>query len=168
MCGVDLLFERSYIDTNRIVLLGAVAGGGDPAALTATLDPRIAAVIPFNFGEASPEAHYTEGPRRYDFETADPGWGYWETTRNLPNSVSEQFFPWFLAAAGAPRPFIFSFEMGWPKTVEEEPVWLATRRFMNYMENGTTWLRYTVLGPFPDRERQTKSVPIFVSKSIRY
>jgi hypothetical protein len=29
--------------------------------------------IPFNFGEAGPEEHYTEGPRPYDFETADPG-----------------------------------------------------------------------------------------------
>ena len=52
--GVDVLLERSYIDPKRIVLLGAVAGGGDPAAVTAALDDRIAAVIPFNFGEAEP------------------------------------------------------------------------------------------------------------------
>ena len=123
MRGIDLLLERPYIDPSRIVLLGGVAGGGDPAALTTNLDSRIAAVIPFNFGEAGPEQHYTRGPRRYDFETADPGWADWETTRNLPNSVSEQFFPWFLCAAVAPRPFIYSFEIAWPKTVEDEPAW---------------------------------------------
>ncbi len=60
MSGVDVLLERPYIDPDRIVLLGAVAGGGDPAALTANLDSRIAAVIPFNFGEAGPEEHYLE------------------------------------------------------------------------------------------------------------
>ena len=83
MRGIDLLLERPYIDPKRIVMIGAVAGGGDPAAVTAALDPRIAAVVPFNFGEAGPEEHYTTGPRPYDAATADPGWGSWETTRNL-------------------------------------------------------------------------------------
>ena len=32
MRGIDLLLERPEMDPNRIVLLGAVAGGGDPAA----------------------------------------------------------------------------------------------------------------------------------------
>jgi len=103
MRGIDLLENRPYIDSKRIVLIGAVAGGGDPAAVTANLDPRIAAVVPFCFGDASPEApspeaHYTELPRKYDFETADPGGGDWETTRALPHSISQQFFPWFFAA----------------------------------------------------------------------
>src|SRR6185436_10323677 len=65
MRGIDMLLERPQIDSKRIVMLGAVAGGGDPAAVTAALDSRIAAVIPFNFGEAGPEEHYTEGPRPY-------------------------------------------------------------------------------------------------------
>ena len=38
MRGIDLLLERPYIDPQRIVMLGAVAGGGDPAAVTAALD----------------------------------------------------------------------------------------------------------------------------------
>src|SRR5262249_4762349 len=67
MAGIDMLVERrSLIDPKRIVMLGAVAGGGDPAAVTAALDPRIAVSIPFNFGEAGPEEHYTRGPRTYD------------------------------------------------------------------------------------------------------
>lgn len=149
MRGIDVLLERSFIDPDRIVLLGAVAGGGDPAALTANLDHRIAAVIPFCFGEASPEAHYLEGPRKYDFDTADPGWGFWETTRNLPHSVNKQFFPWFLCAAGAPRPFIFSFELAWPTTVEEEPAWARYKKVYEFYNAGKHLSSVDGLGPFP-------------------
>jgi cephalosporin-C deacetylase-like acetyl esterase len=123
MRGIDLLLERPYVDPKRIVMLGAVAGGGDPAAVTAALDHRIAAVLPFNFGEAGPEEHYTMGPRPYDNETANPGWGEWESTRCLRDSIAGQFFPWMICAAAAPRPFVFSFELSWPNGVEQEPIW---------------------------------------------
>ena len=39
MRGLDLLLSRPGIDKDRIILLGSVAGGGDPAAVTAALDP---------------------------------------------------------------------------------------------------------------------------------
>ena len=123
MRGIDMLLERPYIDPARIVMLGGVAGGGDPAALTAALDERIAVVIPFNFGEASPEAHYSQGPRLYGPEFADPGWGSWDTTRNLARSISGQFFPWFICASVAPRRFVYAFEIRWPHGVENEPAW---------------------------------------------
>jgi Acetyl xylan esterase (AXE1) len=123
MRAIDLLTETPYVDPKRIVMLGAVAGGGDPAAVTAALDSRIAVVLPFNFGESSPEDHYTRGPRPYDPDTANPGWGSWESSRNLRESISGQFFPWFICASVAPRPFVFSFELGWPKGVEQEPIW---------------------------------------------
>ena len=165
MRGIDLLLERSYIDPNRIVLLGAVAGGGDPAALTANLDSRIAAVIPFNFGDARPEEHYTRGPRRYDFETADPGWAYWETTRNLPYSVSEQFFPWFICVAVAPRPFIYSFEIGWPKTVEEEPAWARYKKVYELYGARDNLAEVHGLGPFPGPGECTH-VSTFLRKRI--
>ncbi|MBY0397340.1 MAG: acetylxylan esterase, partial [Thermoleophilia bacterium] len=42
--GVDLLTARPDVDPARIILLGSVAGGGDPAGVTAALDDRIAAV----------------------------------------------------------------------------------------------------------------------------
>ena len=128
MRGIDLLTERPYVDPKRIVMLGAVAGGGDPAAVTAALDSRIAAVLPFNFGEASPEDHYTRGPRPYDAETANPGWGGWESTRSLRGSIAGQFFPWLICASVAPRPFVFSFELSWPKGVEQEPIWKRYRK----------------------------------------
>ncbi len=55
MRGVDLLCSREDVDEDRIVLIGSVAGGGDPAAVAAALDPRIAAVAPFNFGGPQPD-----------------------------------------------------------------------------------------------------------------
>jgi dienelactone hydrolase len=149
MRGVDLLLERPYIDSKRIVMLGAVAGGGDPAAVTAVLDARIAAVIPFNFGEAGPEEHYTDGPRGYGFETAWPGWGEWETTRCLPRSSLDQFFPWFLCAAVAPRPFLYSFEIGWPQDVEQEPAWARYKKVFELYGARDRLDQVHGFGPFP-------------------
>ena len=60
MRGIDLLLERKDVHRDQIILLGAVAAGGDPAAVAAALDPRIAAVAPFNFGEATPSAQRPE------------------------------------------------------------------------------------------------------------
>lgn len=149
MRGIDLLVERPYVDPNRIVMLGAVAGGGDPAAVAAALDSRIAAVVPFNFGEASPEDHYTLGPRMYDSETADPGWGEWESTRNLRGSIAGQFFPWFLCASVAPRPFLFSFELGWPKTVEQEPMWKRYKKVFQLYGKAGNLDQIDGFGAFP-------------------
>lgn len=149
MRSVDLLLERPYIDPQRIIMLGAVAGGGDPAAVTAGLDPRIAAVIPFNFGEAGPEEHYTEGPRGYPFDTAWPGWGEWETTRCLPRSAADQFFPWLLCAAVAPRPFLYSFEIGWPEGVEHEPAWARYQKVFALYGARDRLAEVHGFGPFP-------------------
>lgn len=149
MRGVDLLAERPYIDPARIVLLGAVAGGGDPAAVAGLLDSRIAAVIPFNFGEAGPEEHYTEGPRPYDPLTADPGWGSWESTRNLRRSIADQFFPWFLCAARAPNPFVYAFEIGWPNGVEREPAWARYRKVYELYGKLDHLANVDGYGPFP-------------------
>jgi len=147
--GIDLLLERPFIDPNRIVMLGAVAGGGDPAAVTAALDARIAAVLPFNFGEAGPEEHYTEGPRQYDFDTAWPGWAYWETTRNLRRSVVDQFFPWFICASVAPRTFVYSFEIGWPAGVEKQPAWARYKKVFEWYGVRDHLDQVDGFGPFP-------------------
>jgi dienelactone hydrolase len=149
MRSVDLLLERPYIDPKRIIMLGAVAGGGDPAAVTAALDPRIAAVIPFNFGEAGPEEHYTLGPRGYDFDTAWPGWGEWETTRSMPRSAVDQFFPWMICASVAPRHFLYSFEIGWPQDVEQEPVWTRYKKVFDLYGARDHLDEVDGFGPFP-------------------
>ena len=149
MRGIDLLLERPYVDPARIVLLGAVAGGGDPAAVAAALDQRVAAVIPFNFGEAGPEEHYLEGPRPYDFDTAWPGWGSWETTRNLWRSASGQFFPWFICASVAPRRFVYAFEIAWPKGVEAEPAWARYKKVFELYGARDRLNQVDGFGPFP-------------------
>ena len=123
MRAVDLLVERGEVDPGKIILLGAVAGGGDPAAVTAALDPRIAAVAPFNYGEATPEHG---GRDNWPANLADAGWGSWETTRNLPRSIVDQFLPWLICASVAPRRFVFAYEMGWD--VEKQPVWQRYRK----------------------------------------
>ncbi len=103
--GVDLLVEHPAIDEKRIVLLGAVAAGGEPALVAAALDRRIAAVAPFNFGRAA------------------PGWGSWESTRNLRRGIVDQFFPWVIGASVAPRRFVYSNEMGWNPERHEAWAW---------------------------------------------
>jgi dienelactone hydrolase len=123
MRAVDFLVSRSDVDPGKIILLGAVAGGGDPAAITAALEPRIAAVAPFTFGEATPEHG---GRANWPAQLADPGWGSWETTRNLPRSIVDQFLPWLICASVAPRRFVFAYEMGWD--VEKQPVWQRYRK----------------------------------------
>jgi len=147
--GVDVLLTQPYIDPKRIVLLGAVAGGGDPAAVTAALDDRIAAVIPFNFGGASPEDHFTSGPRPYGSELANPGWGEWESTRNLRDSIKGQFFSWLINASVAPRGFIFSFELGWPHGIENEPIWKRYKRVFSLYGQPDHLGEIDGFGPFP-------------------
>jgi dienelactone hydrolase len=102
MKGVDLLLSRPGVDKNRIILLGSVAGGGDPAAVAAALDPRITAVVPFNFGGPQPETTY---PLPDNAETTFnyAGSGSWESTRNLSLSARDGFLPWVIVGSVAPR-----------------------------------------------------------------
>lgn len=165
MRAVDLLVERSEIDPKRIVLLGSVAGGGDPAALMAALDNRIAAVFPFNFGEAGPEEHYTDGPRAYDFDTADPGWGEWESTRCLRQSIAGQFFPWMICASVAPRPFVYSFEDYWPNGVEKEPAWARYNKVFDLYGQRNHLAEIHGFGPFPG-PGECNNVGVYLRKQI--
>src|SRR5262249_16476992 len=47
---VDVLVKRPGIDREKIIVMGAVAAGGDVAAVAGALDSRIACVVPYNFG----------------------------------------------------------------------------------------------------------------------
>ena len=104
MRGIDLLIERKDVNPDQIILLGAVAAGGEPAAVTAALDKRVAAVAPFNFG------------------TAEPEWGEWESTRCLRRSLIDQFFPWIISDSIAPRYVVYANEMGW-EHYKDNPAW---------------------------------------------
>jgi cephalosporin-C deacetylase-like acetyl esterase len=120
MRGIDLLLARPGVDPKRVILLGSVAGGGDPAAVTAALDPRIAAAAPFNFGGPQPETKYPLPP---DAETwfNYAGGGSWESTRNLRLSCRDGFLPWVIVGGIAPRRLIYGHEFSWDR--DRDPVW---------------------------------------------
>jgi hypothetical protein len=120
MGGVDVLLAQAGIAKDKIILLGGVAGGGDPAAVTAALDERIACAAPFNFGGPQPETRY---PLPDDAETwfHYAGGGSWESTRNLADSAGDGFLPWVIVGSIAPRRLIYGHEFSWDR--ERDPVW---------------------------------------------
>jgi cephalosporin-C deacetylase-like acetyl esterase len=129
--GVDLLLSQQGIDPKRIILLGSVAGGGDPAAVVGALDERIAAVAPFNFGGPSPSPIYPFPPDK------EPLWNYagggsWESTRNLRNSAAEGFLPWVIVAGAAPRRLVYGHEFAWYQ--EGDPVWKRLQKVYGFYD----------------------------------
>jgi dienelactone hydrolase len=132
--GVDLLLARPGIDKNRILLLGSVAGGGDPAAVAAALDPRIAAVVPFNFGGPQPETTYPL-PENADATFNYAGSGSWESTRNLSLSARDGFLPWVIVGSVAPRRLIYGHEFAWDR--ERDPVWKRFEAIYGFYDAGS-------------------------------
>ena len=131
--GVDLLLAQKGIAKDKIILLGAVAGGGDPAAVAGALDKRIAVVVPFNFGGPQPE---TKFPLPADAETSFnyAGGGSWESTRNLRLSAKEGFLPWIIVGSIAPKKLIYGHEFSWDQ--ENDPVWKRLKKI--HQLHGTT------------------------------
>jgi len=120
MRGVDLLLKQPGIDPKRIILLGAVAGGGDPCAVTAAIDRRIAAAVPFNFGGPQPENVFPL-PKDAELSFNYLGGGSWESTRNLRLAGRDGFPPWVIVGAIAPRRLVYAHEFSWDK--DRDPVW---------------------------------------------
>ncbi len=129
--GVDLLLARPGIDREKIILLGSVAGGGDPAGVTAALDPRIAAAVPFNFGGPQPESTF---PLPADAETSFnyAGGGSWESTRNLRLSARDGFLPWVIVGSLAPRRLVYGHEFAWD--IDHDPVWKRFEKIYSFYE----------------------------------
>ena len=129
--GVDLLLAQKGIAKDKIILLGAVAGGGDPAAVAGALDKRIAVVVPFNFGGPQPE---TKFPLPKDAETTFnyTGGGSWESTRNLRLSAKDGFLPWVIV--GSIAQLIYGHEFSWDQ--ENDPVWKRLQKI--HQLHGTT------------------------------
>jgi cephalosporin-C deacetylase-like acetyl esterase len=133
MRGVDLLLARPGIDPKRIILLGSVAGGGDPAAVTAALDKRIAAVAPFNFGGPQPETVFPL-PADAELSVNWSGGGSWESTRNLRLSARDGFLPWLIVGSVAPRGLIYAHEFAWDK--DRDPVWKRLETIYGFYNAG--------------------------------
>ncbi len=129
MRGVDLLCSMDGVDKDRIVLIGSVAGGGDPAGVAAALDPRIAAVAPFNFGGPQPDYAI---PKDAENEFYYFGVAYWETTRCLRLGGRDGFAHWTIVGSVAPRRLIYSFEFGWER--ERDPVWPRLEKVFGFYD----------------------------------
>ncbi len=125
MRGIDVLLGREGIDRKKVVLLGAVAGGGDPCGITAALDGRIAAAVPFNFGGPQPETGYPlpeDAEETFNYLQGP----YWESTRGLRRTAADGFFHWMIVGSVAPRRLIYGHEFSWDG--ERDPVWKRYER----------------------------------------
>lgn len=149
MRGIDLLLDRPNVDNKAIIILGAVAGGGDPAAVTAALDSRVAAVAPFNFGEAMPEtSRFIPYKNEWPLDLAEPTYGsYYETTRSINRNVADQCLQWFICASVAPRRLVFSYELGWK--VEDLPAWARYQKVFGLFKASDHLSEAHGFGPFP-------------------
>jgi dienelactone hydrolase len=131
MRGVDVLCSREGVDEDRILLIGSVAGGGDPAAIAAALDRRVAGVAPFNFGGPQPDYPVPQDAedKFYYFGVA-----YWETTRCLRLGGRDGFAHWLITASVAPRGLIYSHEFAWDRA--RDPVWPRLERVFDFYDAG--------------------------------
>ncbi len=129
MRGIDVLLKQPNIDKDRIILLGSVAGGGDPAGVTAALDERVACVVPFNFGGWQPESNARENPDRDNPWFGD---GYWESTRGLRNGARDGFAHFVIVGSVAPRKVIYAHEFAWDANAD--PAWPRLQKIFSFYD----------------------------------
>lgn len=129
MRGIDILLARPDVDRERLIVLGAVAGGGDPAGVLAALDPRVQAVVPFNFGGVQPDYAVPADPARDFYYFGVP---YWESTRCLRLGARDGFAHWLIVGSVAPRRLIYAHEFAWDR--ERDPAWPRLQRIFNWYD----------------------------------
>ncbi|MBL8796895.1 MAG: hypothetical protein JNM56_23540 [Planctomycetia bacterium] len=149
MRGIDVLLTQPGIDRDQIILLGAVAGGGDPAAVTAALDSRVAAVAPFNFG--GPQPDYAV-PKNTDRDFYWFGFSYWESTRSLRLGARDGFAHWVIVSAVVPWRLLYANEFGWEE--QRDPAWPRIQKVFSLYDKpdhlATAAARGILKGPPPE------------------
>lgn len=127
--GLDVLLKHAQADPARIIVLGAVAGGGDPAGVLAAIDPRVTALVPYNFGGGQPDYATPEDTDRsfYWF-----GHASWESTRALAYGARDGFAHWLIVAAPAPKPLILAHEFAWQ--AERDPAWPRIEKVYSFYD----------------------------------
>ncbi|MEX2216965.1 MAG: hypothetical protein WD768_22830 [Phycisphaeraceae bacterium] len=129
--GVDVLLAQKNIDPKRIIMMGSVAGGGDPVACAAAIDQRITAAVVFNFGGPQPESRYPL-PEDAAETFGYAGSGSWESTRNLSYSARDGFLPWAIVGSIAPRRLVYAHEFVWDR--EHDPVWTRLQTIYGWVD----------------------------------
>ncbi|ANM28440.1 hypothetical protein ABI59_00560 [Acidobacteria bacterium Mor1] len=109
--GLDLLDDDPSVDSSRIAVIGAVAGGGDLAAMLGAIDPRVSCLVPFNISG-----------HRF---VSDP-----DGSRCPPNASRDGFVPWVLLGAMAPRRLLVAQEFTWRP--DKERLWSALQRVYDW------------------------------------
>ncbi|MCZ6636263.1 MAG: acetylxylan esterase [bacterium] len=127
--GIDLLLSQKGADPEKVIVMGSVAGGGDPAAVAAALDTRISCAVPFNFGGPQPETEYPL-PENAEETFNYLGSGGWESTRNLRLSGRDGFLPWVIVGSIAPRHLLYAHEFSWDQ--DRDPVWQRLKTIYNW------------------------------------
>jgi len=128
MRGVDILLAQERIDPDRIIMIGSVAGGGDPVGVAAALDRRVACAVPFNFGGWQPESRPLDDPE-HDF--AWFGDGYWESTRGLRHGARDGFSHFLIVGGIAPRKLVYGHEFAWDQAMD--PAWPRIRKIFGFL-----------------------------------
>ncbi len=113
---------------------GRGRGGGDPAGVTAALDPRVTAVAPFNFGGPQPDFAIPADAERDFYYFGVPEW---ESTRCLRLGARDGFAHWLIVGAVAPRRLIYAHEFAWDRGATRSG--LGSRRSSTGTGRPTTW-----------------------------
>lgn len=114
--GLDVLTALPAVDKKRIIVIGAVGGGGDQAAVLAATDSRVTCVIPFNDCSVSQVAGKSTGDVAWVRSVSG---GNFDATRCLRHSGRDGFNPWLMVAASAPRHTVFAREFDWTPDGDE-------------------------------------------------
>lgn len=107
--GLDVLAGRPGVDPKRLLVVGAVAGGGHLATVLTACDPRPACIVMYGYaGMMAAKPAPADGPKPVAI-----GGGDFDLINCPRNSARDGFASWVIGAACAPRFMIQAHEFEW-------------------------------------------------------